>query len=157
MKKLVKLVLMTPILILLMLILIGTSYQIWYTEFRTPSGMGQWSSKSPDGRFIVTAYSNKGLRSMIPTMPGDGSFGPGIIILRDNKTGKILQKEEIENLAAIGKNNVEWIGDYVHIDFISPPWPLPHIDGTLPPSWREYGAQQVREFDMKNSAQKKLP
>jgi hypothetical protein len=103
----------------------------------------------------VTAYSNKGLRSWIPTMPGDGGYGPGIIILRDKKTGEILRQEKVENLdgdvgyvewwigdpdavwrkgwAAAAKIEGPWEGDYVCIGIIDV-WPLPSVDGKLPPS-----------------------
>jgi hypothetical protein len=150
-KKALKIALLTPLFILLALILAGTCYQIWYTEFRTPDGPGRWTSESPDGRFIITAYSNKGLRSLIPTMPGDGGFGPGIVILRENKTGKILQQAKVENLDGmagyakwmIGDPDAPWRkgwataegpreGDYVRVGLLGT-WPLPSEDGKLPP------------------------
>jgi hypothetical protein len=74
MKKALKIVLLTPLCLLLALILVGTGYQIWYTEFRTPTGPGRWESESPDGRFIVTGYLNKGLRTLIPRLKGSVSF-----------------------------------------------------------------------------------
>ena len=126
----------------LVLFVIGFCYQIWYTEFRTPTGQGRWSSESPDGRFVVTAYSNKGFRVLIPTMPGDGGFGPGILTLREKKTGKVLQQAKVEHLGAIDSGDVRWMmndpdafwrqnwatrrnlkepwkGDYVDISFVA--------------------------------------
>jgi hypothetical protein len=77
-------------------------------EFRMPTGPGPWESKSPDGRFIVTGYSNKGLPVLIPTMPGDGGHGPGIVILREKQTGKILQQAKVEHIdSAGGQSKVE--------------------------------------------------
>jgi hypothetical protein len=140
----------------LALTLTGICYQIWFTEFRTPTGPGRWHSESPDGRFTVTGYSNKGLRSLIPTMtmPGDGGgWGPGTIILRDKKTEEILQQVKVEELGGMDEGNVEWWigdpdavwrkgcptatgalreGDYFRIKFVGT-WPLPSLDGKLPP------------------------
>jgi hypothetical protein len=101
MKRSLKIVLLTPLCLLLALILAGIGLHLWDTN-QTPTGPGRWTSESPDGRFIVTGYSNKGLRSLIPTMPGDGGgWGPGIIILRNKKTGEILQQAKVENLGGI--------------------------------------------------------
>ena len=150
MRKAVKIVLLTPLCALLALILLD----IWGTEFRTPTGPGNWDTESPDGRFIVTAYSNKGFfRSLIPTMPGDGGFGPGIITLQEKKTGKVLQEAKVENLGVIDSGDVRWMmndpgafwrqnratlwglkepwkGDYVRVKFVAI-WPLPSLDGKL--------------------------
>ena len=153
MKKALKITLLSPLFLLLALVLTGTGYQIWFTEFRVPDGPGRWRSESPDGRFIVTGYSNKGLRSLIPTMPGDGGFGPGIVILREKKTGKILQQARVDvidnassvywrigdsgalwrkNWATYARLKDPWKGDYVRIKFVDT-WPLPSVDGKLPP------------------------
>jgi hypothetical protein len=153
MKKVLKIVLLSPLYLLLALVFIGICLHLLSMNL-TPSGEGRWSSESPDGRFIVTAYSNKGLRSLIPTMPGDGGgWGPGIIILRNKKTGEILQQAKVEELGGIYSNDVKWWigdpdavwrkgwptatgtpweGDYVFITFIGI-WPLPSLDGKLPP------------------------
>ncbi|MDR1661162.1 MAG: hypothetical protein LBR95_01850 [Azoarcus sp.] len=148
MKRTIKIVLLMPLCLLLVLIVL----HLWDTN-QTPSGPGRWRSESPDGRFIVTGHSNKGLRSWIPTMPGDGGYGPGIIILRDKKTGKILQQAKVDNLGGMGRRSVQWMmggpdavwrkgwptatgapreGDYVHITLVAI-WPLPSLDGKLPP------------------------
>jgi hypothetical protein len=158
MRKSVKIAVLTLFFSLLALLLIGIGYQIWYTEFRIPTGVGRWTSESPDSRFTVTAYSNKGLRSLIPTMPGDGGYGPGIIILREKKTGNILHQRKVDNLAGMLRGYVEWMvgepdapwrkdwaglespepwkGDYVSIGLFGI-WPLPSEDGEMPPlpSW----------------------
>ena len=150
MRKAVKIVLLTPLCALLALILLD----IWDTEFRTPTGPGNWDTESPDGRFIVTAYSNKGFfRSLIPTMPGDGGFGPGIITLQEKKTGLVLQRAKVEYLGGMGRGSIKWWigdpdavwrkgwptavgapheGDYVNIGWVAI-WPLPSLDGKLPP------------------------
>jgi hypothetical protein len=153
MRKALKIVLLTPLCLLLVLILAIIGLHLLDTNL-TPSGEGSWESESPDGRFIVTGYSNKGLRSLIPTMPGNGGrWGPGIIILRDKKTGEILQQAKVEEFGGMDEGNVEWMvggpdavwrkgwptatgapreGDYVHILLVAI-WPLPSLDGKLPP------------------------
>jgi hypothetical protein len=87
-------------------------------------------------------------------MPGDGGFGPGTIVLRDKKTGEVLQQAKVENIAGIDEGYVKWMisdpdavwrknwatrsnlkapweGDYVYITFVGT-WPLPSVDGKLP-------------------------
>jgi hypothetical protein len=159
MKKTLKIVLLAPLCLLLVLILVVVCLDILDTN-QTPTGPGRWTSESPDGRFIVTGYSNKGWRSiLLPTMPGDGGYGPGIIILRDKKTGGILQQAKVENLGGMGRGDVDWMigdpdapwrkswatraqlktpweGDYVHITLVDT-WPLPSVDGKLPPPPRK--------------------
>jgi hypothetical protein len=154
MRKSLKIVLLTPLCLLLALVFIGICLHLWSTNL-TPTGPGRWRTESPDGRFIVTGYSNKGLRSWLPTMPGDGGYGPGIIILRDKKTGEILQQAKVENLGGMGRGSVKWMagdpdaiwrknlaahnhgraweGDYVHITLVGT-WPLPSEDGKMPPT-----------------------
>jgi hypothetical protein len=142
--------------LLLSLILIVVLFDVWDTQFRIPPAeeAGTWTSQSPDGRFSVTGYSTKSLFvKLIPTMPGDGSFGPGLVVLRDNKTGKILQKAKVEEVSSAG-DSVDWMigdsgalwrkswsapgsqepwkGDYVSVRYLEI-WPLPDKDGKLPP------------------------
>jgi hypothetical protein len=157
MKKTLKIVLLTPLCLLLALILVVVCLDIWATHFRIPSAeeKGVWTSESPDARFRVTGYSTKSVfTKLIPTMPGNGgNFGPGIVILWDKKTGEILQQEKVENLDSYGvvdwmvgnpdapwrkgwatyaQLKAPWEGDYVHITLVDT-WPLPSIDGKLPP------------------------
>jgi hypothetical protein len=154
MKKLLKIVLITPLV--LFLIIVCLNFYSVHFDIPTVDEKGAWTSESPDGRFRVTGYSRSSLFDMGVMMPGQGGIrGRGIIILWDNKTGRILQQERVDSI--IAHDHVDWIGNYVHIDFISPPWPLPLVDGSLPPSWDEYVGQEIREFDMKNSALKKSP
>jgi hypothetical protein len=154
MRKVLKIALLMPLCLLLALIFIGICLHLWSANL-TPDGPGRWSTESPDGRFVVTGYSNKGLRAWIPTMPGDGGYGPGIIILREKKTGKILQQAKVENLGNMGRGSIKWMvgdpdapwrksrasfakqerpweGDYVDIGLVAT-WPLPSLDGKLPP------------------------
>jgi hypothetical protein len=71
MRKALKIVLLMPLCLLLALVLGVVCLDFWATHW--PSGPGRWESESPDGRFIVTGYSTKGLlASLTPTMPGDG-------------------------------------------------------------------------------------
>jgi hypothetical protein len=150
-----KIVLLTPLSILLVLILAIVCLDVWATHFSIPSAEeeGRWTSESPGGRFKVTGYSTKSLfTKLVSTAPGDGGFGPGIVVLWDKKAGKILQQAEVENLGGMHEGYVDWMigdpdavwrkgwptamgtpaeGDYVYIKFIGI-WPLPSLDGKLP-------------------------
>ncbi|MDR2129523.1 MAG: hypothetical protein LBP52_10750 [Burkholderiaceae bacterium] len=156
MKKALKIALLTPLCLLLALVLAVVCLDVWATHFRIPSAQekGWQTSESPDGRFRVTGYSTKSVFSMRMAMPGGGSdgirYGPGIVILWDNKTGKILQKARVETLVAhenvdwrIGEPDAvwrknwgtpqnPWKGDYVRVKFLDT-WPLPSEDGKMPP------------------------
>ena len=147
-KKMFKIILGTVLILVLTIV----GLDIWHSQFSTPSGEGRWKSESPDGRFIVTGYSTKSLFVMlIPTAPGDCGFGPGIVILRDKKTGEVLQQARVEELSNTGyvdwmigepdaiwrknwaspRSKDPWEGDYVDIKFVGT-WPLPSVDGKLP-------------------------
>ena len=153
-KKMFKIILGTALVLILTIV----GLDIWHSQFSTPSGEGRWKSESPDGRFIVTGYSTKSLFVMlIPTAPGDGGFGPGIVILRDKKTGEVLQQARVENLGGMDEESVKWMigdpdavwrknyaaraglkepwgGDYVYVKLLtSDEWPLPSVDGKMPP------------------------
>jgi hypothetical protein len=69
-----KIVLLTPLYLLLALVFIVICLHFWSTNL-TPIGPGRWSTESPDGRFIITGYSNKGLRAWILAMAGDMGRG----------------------------------------------------------------------------------
>ncbi|MDR1349701.1 MAG: hypothetical protein LBJ59_02760 [Zoogloeaceae bacterium] len=158
-KKTLKIVLLTPLCLLLALILFVVCLDFYSVHFHIPSAeeKGVWTSQSPDDRFRVTAYSRSSLFDMTTMMPGQGgaSRGAGIIILWNNGTGKILQQIRAENLSTVDSSNVDWMigdpdapwrkswaararldapwkGDYVYIMF-GDTWPLPSEDGTLPP------------------------
>jgi hypothetical protein len=159
MKKLVKITILIPLISLLVLIVVGIVYHLWETRFSEPTGKGRWSTTSPDGRFTVTGYLTKGLGVLIPTMPGDGGYGDGIVILRDNKTGKVLQKARVENvsnlaglvdwmvgepdadwrinLAILKGTDKKWEGNYVYVQYVDT-WPLPDEEGKLPPPWPKF-------------------
>jgi hypothetical protein len=152
MKKLFKIILITPLVLFLIIVCLN----FYSVHFDIPSinEKGAWSSESPDGRFRVTGYSRSSLFDMGVMMPGQGgAWGKGIVILWDNKTRKILQLERVENIAACGRikwmigdpdavwrkgwavaaqQEKPWEGDYVDISFVAT-WPLPSEDGHLPP------------------------
>jgi hypothetical protein len=153
MKKALKIALLTPLCLLLALVLVVVCLDVWATHFRIPSAQeeGKWASASPDGRFIMTGYLTKSLFDKLSVGgPGDGSFGPGIIILREKKTGKILQKARVDLIMeydkpkwlvgepdAVWRKNRgtpqnPWKGDYVSVGFLDA-WPLPSEDGKMPP------------------------
>ena len=152
-------VLKTILIMMLVLIAVIVCLDIWATRFSTPDGEGRWTSESPDGRFSVTGYSTGSFFSALEsTAPGDGGgFGPGIVVLRDNKTGEVLQKARVEEITGIYYDgNVSWMigdpdapwrkswgvaykqpggiweGDYVFIKSVGD-WPLPSKDGKMPP------------------------
>jgi hypothetical protein len=113
-------------LFLLAFPLLLASWLAWETQYHVPSGDGLWQSTSPDGRFTVTGYLTTGLRAFLPTAPGDGSFGSGVVVLRDTQTGEILQKARTD---AVSQNRAEWESDNVYIKFIGD-WPLPPANPT---------------------------
>jgi hypothetical protein len=155
MKKILRIALLTPLSILLVLILAIVCLDVWATHFSIPSAEeeGRWTSESPDGRFKVTGYSTKSLfTKLISTAPGNGGFGPGIVVLWDKKAGKILQQARVENIdsasyvdwmigdpdavwrkgwATYAQLKTPWEGDYVRIGLLGT-WPLPSLDGKLP-------------------------
>jgi hypothetical protein len=91
MKKLLKIPLVM-LATLASILFLAFSWHVWETKYYVPSGKGVWQSTSLDGRFTVVGYLIKGLPGFIPTVPGNGSGGSGVIVLRDNQTGKSLQK-----------------------------------------------------------------
>jgi len=139
MKKVLKVILLIPVAALFLLVLAGVCFHLWETRIFVPSGKGAWESTSPDGRHTVAGYVLKGLGVLVPTMPGDGSSGPGIVLLRDNKTGEVLQKERVDSVISLGV--VLWedtCKDYFHKEYKRcvyvqdvATWELPPREGSV--------------------------
>jgi hypothetical protein len=152
MKKLFKIILITPLV--LFLIIVCLNFYSVHFDIPTMDEKGAWTSESPDGRFRVTGYSRSSLFDMGVMMPGQGgAWGKGIVILWDNKTGKMLQKTRVEEISSTGdsikwmigepeaiwrknasiltRQEAPWEGDYVSIQFVDT-WPLPSEDGKMP-------------------------
>jgi hypothetical protein len=107
MKKLFKITLVI-FAILASILLLAFSWHIWETEYHVPSGEGSWQEESPDGRFTMTAYSTKGLLAFVPVMPGQGSDGDGVLVLRDKQTGEIIQTVRVGQISAFRSGGIRW-------------------------------------------------
>jgi hypothetical protein len=129
MKKLLKIALIA-FAIFASILLLAFSWHVWETKYHVPSGEGSWQSISPNGRFIVTGYLTKGLLRFVPTAPGDGSSGPGVVVLRENQTGQILETARIDSLNAL-REGVMWEGNSVYVKFIGD-WSLPPATDSKP-------------------------
>jgi hypothetical protein len=130
MKKPLKIILVI-ITVFASILVVLFSWHVWETKYYVPSGEGVWQSTSPDGRFTVVGYLTKGLLIFVPTAPGDGSSGPGVIVLKDNQTGEILQKARIDSVTALGGDEIKWDSSSVYVRYIDD-WPLPPITNTKP-------------------------
>jgi hypothetical protein len=90
----------------------------WLIHFHTPGWEPAFASTSPDGRFTVSVYYNSGL---LPR----GNIGT--VVLRDTRTGKVLQRENAESVNAGGKSpHVDWIPAVNRVSIVSVGgWDLP--------------------------------
>jgi hypothetical protein len=82
---------------------------IYHAYFYVPVGEGIWESTSPDGQFEVVGHGKMSLRKFLPTMPGSGGDVDGVIVLRDKKTGTVLQKQNVDLVNLVGEESVTWI------------------------------------------------
>jgi hypothetical protein len=116
------------LIVLLAIFLIPTVWNLWALHIYTPTGEGVWQSTSPDGRFTVTGYLAPVLE--IPTVvgPGDGSHGPGILVLTDNQTGQALKMLRIDSLGGLSwGSGVTWTDTDVSFVGYTDEWPLPPL------------------------------
>ncbi|MDR2925853.1 MAG: hypothetical protein LBU76_07910 [Azoarcus sp.] len=100
----------------------------WLTYFHVPEWKPAFVSTSPDGRFSVSGYYN------LPS-PFFGELwgNDGTVVLRENKTGKVLQRGTIDYLPAV-QGQVSWYvcnrdfyPEYercVYVQYVDT-WPLP--------------------------------
>jgi hypothetical protein len=123
MKKLLKIPLIT-LAILASILLLAFFWHIWETEYHVPSGEGVWQKESPDGRFIMTGYLTKGLLSFVSVMPGQGSDGDGVVVLRDKQTGEIIQIARAGQVNALQWGGIRWRNSYVIVSGVDK-FPLP--------------------------------
>jgi hypothetical protein len=131
MKKLLKIPLVT-LAIFASILFLAFSWHVWETKYYVPSGEGSWQEESPDGRFTMTGYLTKGLLSFVSVMPGQGSDGDGVVVLRDKQTGKIIQTARVEQVSAISGGGVRWRDNYVLIVGVDDEWSLPPATDTKP-------------------------
>jgi hypothetical protein len=122
-KKLLKITL-TTFVILASILLLAVSWHIWETKYHIPSGEGVWQEESPDGRFTMTGYLTKGLLVFVAVMPGQGSDGDGVVVLRDKQTGKIIQTARAEQVDALQWGGIRWRDSYVIVSGVDK-FPLP--------------------------------
>ena len=103
---------------LLTLIVAPIFLHFWLIHFHIPGWKPIYESTSPNGRFTVSLYSNPGLsliRFFHMSMPGQGgaSQKAGTIILKDNSTGKVWQRGQVDYLAPYG--TIDWEPDSVGV------------------------------------------
>ena len=116
------------LVLILALGLLFVVLNLWDTlriHFYVPEGKPMSASTSPDQRFTVLAYPSPTIFPRF-AMPGQGCDGPALFILRDNRTGKELQREHVDLLWCGYAQSVDWKKDTVQLergDGIV--WPLP--------------------------------
>lgn len=109
MKKSLKVVLF----VLCLLIVSAAVLHVWYDRFYEPTGKGYQTFISPDGNHTIEIYLMNGLIPL-PTMPGQGGDGPGLLVLRDNQ-GRTLHKIKIDGANSIDDNSIMWEDDHVFL------------------------------------------
>jgi hypothetical protein len=77
-----------------------------------------WTYNSPDRRFQIVVYR----MPMIFAMPGQGSDAPGYFQLRDARTGKVLEDQDVEMVQ--DADLVEWTPSSVSVGILAD-WRLP--------------------------------
>ena len=111
----------------LILALVLCHYWLIYSFMPDSDYQPAWKRISPDGRFTVAGYGNKGLKISLFAMPGGGGAGSGAgtIILRENRTDKILNRQWVDYLPPF--DTVDWDSDSVDVGRGdgSFSWPLP--------------------------------
>ena len=88
----------------LVLVLLDT----WVFYCHTPEWEPEFVSTSPDGRYSVSAYDNPGILLFLPVgLHPRGSAGT--VVLRDNRTGKVLQRANARYVNAGARTpDVDW-------------------------------------------------
>jgi len=88
------------------LILVFVLWDAWLIYFHTPGWEPAFSSTSPDGRFTVSVYSNVGVIRLPPGLNPRGRAGT--VVLRENKTGKVLQRAFASYVQGSDQPHVAW-------------------------------------------------
>ena len=76
--------------------------------------------ESPNGQFKIVVYRSP----QTTAMPGQSGDAPGKVCLFDRKTGKLLERKQIEMVQAIGFHDVRWSETNVFITSFFE-WKLP--------------------------------
>ena len=98
---------------------------VWLINFHTPGWEPEFVSTSPDGRFTVSVYDNPGVLLLPPGLHPRGSAGT--VVLRENKTGKVLQRAKVSYVDAGSKApDITWgkKGEWVLVTSLGD-WDLP--------------------------------
>jgi hypothetical protein len=115
-KKMFSLLFRLAKMILLGLLCLICAFVVWNTwriYSYVPEGRTMYTETSPDKRFTVAIYPSPSLFPRF-AMPGQGGDGPGLIILRDNRTGKELQRKHVDSFWHI-YTTVDWNKDSVYL------------------------------------------
>ena len=100
------------ITLVLMLIVLGL-WNMWKIHSYVPYETPMFTSTSPCQRFTVSFYPSPTIYFHF-AMPGQGGDGPALIILRDNRTGKELQRQHVDG-PWFTYNTVDWYEDHVQL------------------------------------------
>jgi len=76
------------------LTLVAALTDTWLFRYSVPDWEPTFVSTSPDGRFSASVYYNPGIFPLPSGMHPRGSSGT--VVLRENKTGKVIQREVIK-------------------------------------------------------------
>ena len=96
-----------------LLSIVLTVWDYWRIDSHVPDGTPMFTSTSPDNRFTVAGYPSPTIFPRF-AMPGQGGDGPALIILRDNRTGKELQRRHVDGPWFIYED-VTWYKDSVEL------------------------------------------
>jgi len=80
------------------LILALVLFDAYIFKVMTPNWGALYESESPDGRFTVSVYYNPGVIPFPPWLNPRGRAGT--VVLRENKTGKVLQRANVSYVDA---------------------------------------------------------
>lgn len=101
------------ILALVLVFIVLNVWDAWRIYAHVPEGKPMFTSTSPNKRFTVAAYPSPTIFPRF-AMPGQGSDGPALFILRDNLTGKEMQRQHVGSLWYV-YTTVDWCKDSVKL------------------------------------------
>jgi hypothetical protein len=111
------------------IVLVLALWNTWSYYFHTPEWKPAFVSTSPDGRYAVSVYYNPGLIQMPPALTPRGNSGT--VVLRDIKTGKVLQREVVGGVHSSGNPDVSWIPQTNRVSIVNVgSWDLPPEEPT---------------------------
>lgn len=101
-------------------ICVVTSFMFWLSVTYKPTSPHVFREyMSPDRKFKIVVY---GFGSLLPTMPGQGSDGPGEVRLCRIGNGKALKRKRIDMVQIV--DDVTWSPTNVYIKSVAE-WDLP--------------------------------